>query len=87
MLGRAKNVAVLDRSVSPGADSPLCQEVKAALYGLEGGGAAPRVYGFVAGLGGRDIIPEHIERMVAVAEGEELPVPGKVIWLGLRSGE
>lgn len=87
MLGRAKNVAVLDRSVSPGADSPLCQEVKSALYGLDGGSAAPRVYGFVAGLGGRDIIPEHIERMVAVAEGEEPPVPGKVIWLGLRDGE
>ena len=84
MLGGAKNVAVLDQSVSPGTDSPLCQEVKSALYGLNGGKPAPRVFGFVAGLGGRDIVPENVERMLAVAEGEHPPVPGQVLWLGLN---
>ncbi|MCE5270733.1 pyruvate ferredoxin oxidoreductase [bacterium] len=84
MLGGAKNVAVLDQSVSPGTDSPLCQEVKSALYGLDSGKAGPRVFGFVAGLGGRDIVPENIERMLDVAEGEHPPVPGRLNWLGLN---
>lgn len=52
-------VAVLDKSVSLGALSPLAIEVKAAFSGKK---KAPKVISsFVAGLGGRDITPESIK--------------------------
>ena len=83
MLGGAQQVAVLDQAVSPGADTPLVQEIRAALYGLPGGG--PRVYSFVSGLGGRDIVPEYIEQMVAAAGSDMAQEPGRVEWLGLNA--
>lgn len=82
MLGGAKNVAVLDQAVSPGSDTPLAQEIRAALYGLPGGG--PAVHSFVSGLGGRDIIPEYVEQMVTAAESNMTQEPGRVEWLGLN---
>ena len=82
ILCGAKKVAVLDRSVSPGSEGVLFQEVKASLY--ESGNGRPEVYGFVGGLGGRDIIPQHIDEMIEKVEngtGKELD---RVNWLGLK---
>ncbi len=82
MLGGAQRVAVLDQAVSPGADGALFQEIRAALYGLPGG--VPRVYSFVSGLGGRDIMPGYIESMVeAVGSAERNPLE-RLTWLGLK---
>jgi pyruvate ferredoxin oxidoreductase alpha subunit len=47
-----KSVGVLEKDVSLGANGALYDEVRAALYGQ---GAGPKVSGFIAGLGGRDI--------------------------------
>jgi pyruvate ferredoxin oxidoreductase alpha subunit len=53
---------VLDRAISfGGPGGPVCSEVKAALYGEE---KKPKVIGFVAGLGGRDITPAEFEEIV-----------------------
>ena len=81
-LGRACRVAVLDQAVSPGSEGVLYQEIKAALYE---GDTKPAVYGFVAGLGGRDITPEQIEQMVDRAEKAGKKPLERVNWLGLKS--
>lgn len=52
ICARAKDVIVLDRCPAVGEIGPLKQDVSSALYGLE---PAPKVTGFVLGLGGRDI--------------------------------
>jgi pyruvate ferredoxin oxidoreductase alpha subunit len=54
-------VGVIERSPALGYLGPLTSEVRAALYGSD---AAPPVMGFVAGLGGRDIAPMTIGRMI-----------------------
>jgi 2-oxoisovalerate ferredoxin oxidoreductase alpha subunit len=48
--------AILDRNISYGSGGAMFTETKAALYGIE---QQPLVLGYVAGLGGRDITPEH----------------------------
>jgi pyruvate/2-oxoacid:ferredoxin oxidoreductase alpha subunit len=81
-LGKARTIAVLDQSVSPGSEGAVCQEIKAALYQ---GNGRPAVHGFVGGLGGRDITPEDITKMVDTAEAGVQPEPGHVNWVGLKA--
>ncbi|MBW2070825.1 MAG: pyruvate ferredoxin oxidoreductase [Deltaproteobacteria bacterium] len=57
-LKRAAKVAVIDRNFSFGASGIFAQEVRAALCNLDN---RPRVLGFVAGLGGRDVTTDVIE--------------------------
>ena len=56
--------------------------MKASLY--ESSGGRPEVYGFVSGLGGRDIIPEYIEEMIEKVENSEKEKLHRVNWLGLK---
>lgn len=61
-VGDTRLLIVFDRCLSyGGAGGPVCTEVRAALYGEE---KRPKVIGFVGGLGGRDVIPEHFGNMV-----------------------
>lgn len=55
------DVLVLDRNFSPGAGGVLHQELKSALFGMAD---APRVHGFLAGVGGVNVSPGMIEEMV-----------------------
>jgi len=48
----AKLVVVFDKSLSYGNEGPICGDLKAALYKVE---SSPVVYGYVGGLGGRDV--------------------------------
>jgi len=52
-----KRVVVLDRNISFGAQGIFCQEVRAAIYGRAD---MPEVYGYILGLGGRDVRPDKI---------------------------
>ena len=62
-LGKAKAVAVMDRSISFGAQAgPLAVEVRSALYGL----SLP-VRDYIYGLGGRNITLEEIEDILQEA--------------------
>ncbi|MGE5338790.1 MAG: pyruvate ferredoxin oxidoreductase [Gemmatimonadota bacterium] len=61
-------VAVLDRNHSPGAGGVLHQELRAALYGLPD---APRVHGYLAGVGGVNVPPEKIAEFVRNARTTE----------------
>lgn len=60
-LAGIPDVMVLDRNFSPGVGGVLHQELKAALFGMAD---APRVHGFLAGVGGVNVSPEMIEQMV-----------------------
>ncbi|HHI04177.1 MAG TPA: pyruvate ferredoxin oxidoreductase [Candidatus Woesearchaeota archaeon] len=53
-----KGIAVLDRNISLGNEGALCTELRSAFYNQE---KKPIIKGFIAGLGGRDITPEHIK--------------------------
>ncbi len=55
-------LVVLDRAISTGGiGGPVCSEIKAALYQQA---KRPKIFSFIAGLGGRDLPPEHFEEMV-----------------------
>jgi pyruvate/2-oxoacid:ferredoxin oxidoreductase alpha subunit len=60
-LGGVARVLVLDRDYSPGHGGVLHQELKAALYGLSD---APRVDGYLAGVGGVNVSPAKIVEFV-----------------------
>lgn len=51
-LSNAKNVAILDRSISFGNFSPVFTEIRSGLYELK---RKPRLYNYIYGLGGRNI--------------------------------
>jgi pyruvate/2-oxoacid:ferredoxin oxidoreductase alpha subunit len=55
------DVVVLDRNHSPGLGGIVHQELRGALYGME---AAPRIHGFLAGVGGVNVSPEAIGTLV-----------------------
>ncbi len=58
-------LAVLDRAISTGGvGGPVCSEIKTALYQEP---KRPKIISFIAGLGGRDLPPEHFEDMVQQA--------------------
>jgi pyruvate ferredoxin oxidoreductase alpha subunit len=60
-----KVLAVMDRAISYGGQGgPVFTEVRSALYGTV---EQPQVFGFVAGLGGRDITVDMFEGMVKKA--------------------
>lgn len=83
-LRNAKAVAVIDRSSAPGCiGGPLFEDICTALYDLP---EKPLTYNIIAGLGGRDITPEHIKQIYNtgykyIKEGKVLE---KVLWVGVR---
>jgi len=57
-----KKLIVLDRAISLGGPGgPVASEIRSALYDLPN---APNIVGFIAGLGGRDILPEQFVEMI-----------------------
>jgi len=81
VLGGVDRVAVLDRNLSPGRGGIFAEELRAALY--EGDGfRRPAVFGYVVGLGGRDVTPRVIEEIVARTVREERPAR-EDLWVGV----
>jgi len=76
----AKKIAVIDRNLSAGVGGIFAQELRASLYSRE---ERPPVFGFVSGLGGRDITPERIEEAVEYTIEHDQP-EGDIVWLGLK---
>jgi pyruvate/2-oxoacid:ferredoxin oxidoreductase alpha subunit len=60
-LGGRRKVAVLDRNMGPGHSGIFAAEIRSALYGQPG---APPVFGYVTGLGGRDVRVETVEEVL-----------------------
>jgi pyruvate ferredoxin oxidoreductase alpha subunit len=60
-----ETLVVMDRAISTGGiGGPVASELKSALYGQP---KRPKIISFIAGLGGRDVPPEHFEEMVEQA--------------------
>ncbi|MBI5969414.1 MAG: pyruvate ferredoxin oxidoreductase [Deltaproteobacteria bacterium] len=60
-----ETLVVMDRAISfGGIGGPVCSEIKSALYQQP---KRPKVFSFIAGLGGRDVPPEQFEEMVQQA--------------------
>ena len=74
----AENVGVIDRNISFGHEGIFFSETKSALYNAP---HKPKVIGFIAGLGGRDVTPEGIENMINLTGSEDI---GEVTWYGLK---
>ncbi|MFH1654012.1 MAG: transketolase C-terminal domain-containing protein [Pseudomonadota bacterium] len=60
-----KKLIVLDRCISSGTMGPVMSEVKSSLYDLAD---RPKISGIIAGLGGRDILPEQFEEIIKIGE-------------------
>lgn len=78
-LRKAKKVAVIDRNISLGQGGIFAEEIKSAFCNVE---PKPLIYGFIAGLGGRDITPEGIHGIIK--ETAEADKPEEIIWVGVR---
>jgi pyruvate/2-oxoacid:ferredoxin oxidoreductase alpha subunit len=81
LLGGVKKVAVLDRDNSLGAGGIVAQELKAALYGAA---RKPRIYEFIAGLGGKDITPETIHEVIEKTMRQSNP-GNHPVWMGVQA--
>ncbi len=79
VLKNAKKIAVLDKSASFGADSPVFNEIKSALYDT---GKNIPVFSYLYGLGGRDFKAEDAEGVfVDLIEGN---TSNEMKYIGLR---
>ena len=63
-----KGIAVIDRHISLGNNGPLFEEVRSAVYG---NAKDIFVNGFIAGLGGRDITIEHLNKALEMTMKKE----------------
>lgn len=76
ILKVAEKVAVIDRNISFGQGGIFASEVMAALCNYK-----KLIYGFIAGLGGRDITPGTIHQVIDYTLKEP---PKDIIWIGLK---
>jgi len=76
-LAGIPDVLVLDRNCSPGTGGVLHQELKGALYGLAD---APRIHGYLAGVGGVNVPPGKIEEFVDQVQQSEPAIHS--VWAG-----
>lgn len=80
VLVKAEKVAVIDRNFSFGAGGIFAQELRAALCNLE---RRPAVFGYVAGLGGRDVTAAVIEDIYWHTK-QSREVQTEDVWIGLQ---
>ena len=75
-----KKVLVVDRNISFGMSGAFYAETKAALYNEKN---APPMWGYIAGLGGRDVPMNVIKGMYEQTIAEEHPTQD-IIWIGVK---
>jgi len=79
-LKSTPKIAVIDRNISFGAGGIFAQEIRAALCNQE---PHPKVFGYVAGLGGRDITPDTLVEIYNHTKNHSAPAE-ETIWIGLN---
>jgi len=79
-LTSAKKIAVIDRNFSFGASGIFAQEIRAALCNTH---KHPPVFGYIAGLGGRDVTEDVLEEIYWNTKNNEVPEK-ESIWMGLQ---
>ena len=75
-------IAVLDRNVSPGHGGIFAEELRSALYDLADD-ERPELFGFVLGLGGRDITPAVIDEVIEKTRAGQVP-SREDLWVGVN---
>lgn len=78
-LGHIQKIAVVDRNFSFGASGIFAQEIRAALHNNQN---HPPVFGYIAGLGGRDVTPEVLTEIYWKTKNSTAPIDESV-WVGL----
>ena len=79
-LCNARKVAVIDRNISFGHGGIFAAEIKSALYNDS---IHPPVFGFIIGLGGRDVTPASIHKIVKYVESREIPTE-EITWMEVK---
>jgi pyruvate/2-oxoacid:ferredoxin oxidoreductase alpha subunit len=80
-LAGARKVAVIDRNISFGHGGIFAEEVKSALYN---GAHRPPVFGFIVGLGGRDVTPASIRGIAEYILEHDAPEE-EIIWREVKT--
>jgi len=81
-LKKAEKVAVIDRNISYGHGGIFAEEIKSTIYGTEIE-KKPTIFGYVTGLGGRDITPELITEIAKKTLKAQKP-ESDIIWMGVK---
>jgi pyruvate/2-oxoacid:ferredoxin oxidoreductase alpha subunit len=76
----AKKIAVIDRNIGFSIGGIWAQEIRAALYGS---GYHRPVFGYIAGIGGRDVTPDTVNEILEHVEHLEKP-DQDVYWIGVK---
>jgi pyruvate/2-oxoacid:ferredoxin oxidoreductase alpha subunit len=79
-LSGAKKAVVIDRNISFGKSGIFADEIRGAIANDD---QRPKIYGYVTGLGGRDITPQLIREILTEAESSP-PPDSQAIWKGLK---
>jgi pyruvate/2-oxoacid:ferredoxin oxidoreductase alpha subunit len=79
LIGR-KKVAVIDRNISYGHGGIFAQEIKSALYNYEN---KPPLWGYITGMGGRDVTVEGIKEIVNDTISSDDPKMD-ILWKGVN---
>ncbi|MFQ6108565.1 MAG: pyruvate ferredoxin oxidoreductase [Candidatus Aminicenantales bacterium] len=80
ILSGARKVAVVDRNISYGHHGIFYQEVKSAFYGYD---SDLPLFGFIAGLGGRDITPATFKEIARYVLEKDRPEE-EIVWIGVK---
>ncbi len=79
ILSGVSKVAVLDRDCSYGHHGIWFQELKSSLYTLTAK-KRPNIYGYIAGLGGRDITVQTFRNIIDQTRNRKMPEP-ETVWV------
>ncbi|MDM8551981.1 pyruvate ferredoxin oxidoreductase [Desulfobacterales bacterium HSG2] len=79
-LGETRKIAVIDRNFSFGLSGIFAHEIRAALCNHD---KHPPVFGYITGLGGRDVTPEILKEIYQITKATPFPKEESV-WVGLN---
>jgi pyruvate/2-oxoacid:ferredoxin oxidoreductase alpha subunit len=82
LLGGVERVAVLDRNISPGRGGIFAEEIRAALYDVPPEDR-PNLFGYIVGLGGRDVTPAVINDLIDNTRSKAGP-EREDLWVGVE---
>ena len=80
LLTNRKKVAVIDRNISFGHGGIFAQETKSALYNCKD---KPPIWGYITGIGGRDVTVGHIKEIVNDTIKSDKPEQD-ILWKGVK---
>jgi pyruvate ferredoxin oxidoreductase alpha subunit len=80
VLQQVRKVAVVDRNISFGSTGIFAQEIRSALHHH---GEGTSIFGFIAGLGGRDVTPAVLKEIIEYTKGKDTP-EGDIAWMGVK---